>query len=86
MEDGVGLLLEQIERYRVARAANIALASLAGFTIAGDISGSKKYFVEDVVEPNIVAEEGTIQVPRSTSDSAIRSARLRPREASFERP
>lgn len=49
--------------YGVGRAANIAISSLPGFSIPGDISGFDKYFTEDLVEPPIVAERGTIVVP-----------------------
>jgi O-succinylbenzoate synthase len=49
--------------FGVGRAANIALASLPGFTMPGDISGSDKYFEEDIVEPPIRAVEGVIRVP-----------------------
>jgi O-succinylbenzoate synthase len=51
--------------YGVGRAANVALASLPGFSIPGDISASDKYFVEDIVEPPILAERGEIPVPHS---------------------
>lgn len=49
--------------FGVGRAANLALASLAGFSIPGDVSGFDKYFVEDIVEPSIVATRGAIAVP-----------------------
>ena len=49
--------------YGVGRAANVALASLPGFTLPGDVSGSDKYFEEDLVEPPILAKKGAIQVP-----------------------
>lgn len=52
-----------MHEYGVGRAAAIALASLPGFTIPGDISGSDKYFSQDIVEPPIVARNGAITVP-----------------------
>lgn len=51
-----------MHEYGIGRAANIALASLAGFSLPGDISGSDKYFDEDIVEPPILAVNGLISV------------------------
>ncbi|MBI3270418.1 MAG: o-succinylbenzoate synthase [Planctomycetes bacterium] len=48
----------------VGRAHNVAISSLPGFTLPGDVSGSDRYWKEDVVEPPVlVAPDGTIQVP-----------------------
>src|SRR5579864_4789432 len=52
-----------MHEYGVGRAANVAISSLPGFTLPGDISGSDKYFAEDLVEPPILASHGTILVP-----------------------
>ncbi|MSO60438.1 MAG: o-succinylbenzoate synthase [Ilumatobacteraceae bacterium] len=35
----------------VGRAANVALASMSGFTLPGDISASNRYFAQDITEP-----------------------------------
>jgi O-succinylbenzoate synthase len=43
--------------------ANIAIASLPGFTLPGDVSGSDKSYREDIVEPAIRADGGRISVP-----------------------
>ena len=49
----------------VGRAHNIALASLPGFTLPGDISASSRYFARDVISPEVtVAADGTVEVPR----------------------
>ncbi|HSB61200.1 MAG TPA: o-succinylbenzoate synthase [Vicinamibacteria bacterium] len=49
----------------VGRAHNIALASLAGFTLPGDISSSRRYFARDVIVPEVeVRADGTVEVPR----------------------
>ncbi|WP_226670279.1 o-succinylbenzoate synthase [Metabacillus litoralis] len=48
----------------ISRAHNIALASLANFTIPGDISSSTRYWEEDLVQPEIKAENGMINVPK----------------------
>ena len=50
----------------VGRAANVALASLPGFVMPGDISASNRYFKEDIVRPDFrLDEDGTIRVPSS---------------------
>jgi O-succinylbenzoate synthase len=46
----------------IGRAANVAIASLPGFTLPGDVSGSDKYYAQDVVEPPILAHKGAIPV------------------------
>ena len=49
----------------VGRAHNIALATLPGFTLPGDISASDRYYAEDVVDPPVtVTPQGTILVPK----------------------
>ncbi len=48
----------------IGRAGNVALASLPNFKLPGDISASKRYYVEDIVEPPFeVAADGTMTVP-----------------------
>ncbi|MGM0668926.1 MAG: o-succinylbenzoate synthase [Gemmatimonadota bacterium] len=47
----------------VGRAYNLALASLPGFTLPGDISESRRYWNEDIVEPEFVMEDGMMPVP-----------------------
>lgn len=51
--------------FGISRAHNIALASLPGFTIPGDISGSDRYWEQDIIEPEIKVENGMIKVPDS---------------------
>jgi o-succinylbenzoate synthase len=49
----------------VGRAHNLALASLPGFTLPGDISASSRYFDRDLISPAVeVAADGTAEVPR----------------------
>lgn len=48
----------------VGRAHNIHLASLPNFTLPGDIAASRRYYVPDLIDPEIeVAADGTIEVP-----------------------
>jgi o-succinylbenzoate synthase len=49
--------------FGVSRAHNIALASLPGFTIPGDISGSGRYWEEDIIQPEIMVHNGMIKMP-----------------------
>ena len=48
----------------IGRAHNIALSSLPNFSLPGDVSASKRYWSQDVIEPEVtVSPEGTITVP-----------------------
>ena len=47
----------------IGRAYNLALASLPNFTLPGDISESRRYWAEDIVEPEFVMEGGMMPVP-----------------------
>jgi len=48
----------------IGRAHNIALSSLDNFTLPGDVSASKRYWKEDIIEPEVtVSPEGQITVP-----------------------
>jgi O-succinylbenzoate synthase len=60
---GVPVWCGGMHEFGVGRAANLAIASLPGFTLPGDISGSDKYYRQDVVSPPILAHEGAIAVP-----------------------
>ncbi len=48
----------------IGRAHNIALSTLSGFTLPGDVSASARYWEEDIIEPPVVVSpEGTIRAP-----------------------
>ena len=48
----------------IGRAHNIALSSLPNFKLPGDVSASKRYWTEDIIEPEvIVSATGEIVVP-----------------------
>jgi o-succinylbenzoate synthase len=48
----------------IGRAHNIAISSLPGYTLPGDVSASKRYWQEDVIDPPVeVTPRGTIRVP-----------------------
>jgi O-succinylbenzoate synthase len=60
---GVPVWCGGMHEFGVGRAANVAVASLPGFTLPGDVSGSDKYYARDLVEPPIVARDGAVDVP-----------------------
>jgi len=48
----------------IGRAHNIALSSLPNFSLPGDVSASKRYWNEDIIEPEVtVSAKGEITVP-----------------------
>lgn len=48
----------------IGRAHNIAMATLAGFTLPGDVSASSRYWEEDIIKPPVtVTPHGTIIAP-----------------------
>jgi len=42
----------------------VALATLPGFVLPGDVSPSARYWERDVVTPEWTMEEGMVRVPR----------------------
>jgi O-succinylbenzoate synthase len=50
----------------IGRAHNIAMSTLPGFLLPGDVSASERYWHEDIVEPAVeVTPKGTIRVPKT---------------------
>jgi O-succinylbenzoate synthase len=48
----------------IGRSHNIALSTLPNFTLPGDISASRRYWAEDIIEPEVVvSKSGEIEVP-----------------------
>ncbi|MCA1576959.1 MAG: o-succinylbenzoate synthase [Acidobacteria bacterium] len=48
----------------IGRAHNIAMSTLPGFTLPGDVSASQRYWHEDIIAPPVtVSQEGTIKAP-----------------------
>jgi O-succinylbenzoate synthase len=48
----------------IGRAHNIAMSTLENFTLPGDVSASKRYWTEDIIEPEVeVTRQGTIHAP-----------------------
>ena len=48
----------------IGRAHNIAMSTLDGFTLPGDVSSSDRYWARDIIRPGVeVSSAGTISVP-----------------------
>jgi O-succinylbenzoate synthase len=48
----------------IGRAHNIALSTLKNFSLPGDVTASRRYWAEDVIDPEVtVTPQGTIGVP-----------------------
>ncbi|WP_336822677.1 o-succinylbenzoate synthase [Sporosarcina sp. USHLN248] len=47
----------------VGRAHNIALTTLPNFILPGDTAGSSRYWDQDIIQPEVVVEDGYISVP-----------------------
>ncbi|MGH9804072.1 MAG: enolase C-terminal domain-like protein, partial [Candidatus Acidiferrales bacterium] len=62
----------------VGRAHNIAMSTLPNFSLPGDVSASRRYWDEDIIEPEVeVTPQGTIRVPTAPGlGFAVRRARV----------
>ena len=50
----------------IGRAHNIAMSTLAGFVLPGDVSASARYWHEDIIDPPVtVTPRGTIRAPEA---------------------
>jgi o-succinylbenzoate synthase len=59
---GIPVWCGGMHEFGIGRAANVAICSLAGFTLPGDVSGSDRAYKQDIVDPPIRAVEGAISV------------------------
>jgi len=67
MERGIPLWCGGMLESGVGRAHNVALSTLEGFTLPGDVSASARYFADDIIEPGVmVSAEGEITIPDTT--------------------
>jgi len=63
-ENGIPVWCGGMLESGIGRAHNIAMATLAGFTLPGDVSASSRYWAEDIIEPPVtVSSRGTMAVP-----------------------
>jgi O-succinylbenzoate synthase len=75
----------------IGRAHNIAMSTLEGFTLPGDVSASARYWEKDIIEPPVtVNSHGMIDVPSSPGigyevcEEDIGALTKRSEEISFE--
>jgi o-succinylbenzoate synthase len=66
LENNISVWVGGMLEFGVSRAHNIALASLSGFQIPGDISASDRYWEEDITNPKVKVEDGYITVPKKS--------------------
>ena len=62
---GVPVWCGGMHEFGIGRAANVAISSLPGFVLPGDVSGSDKYYLEDIVTPPVLAPDGYVPVPNA---------------------
>jgi o-succinylbenzoate synthase len=62
-EKGIPVWCGGMIEFGISRAHNIALASLPGFSIPGDISASNRFWEEDIITPEVFVEKGFVKVP-----------------------
>jgi len=63
-ENGIPVWCGGMLESGIGRAHNIAMSTLAGFTLPGDVSASSRYWEEDIIEPPVrVSAAGTITAP-----------------------
>jgi len=75
----------------IGRAANVAVASLPGFTLPGDISASARYYAEDIIaQPFVLNPDSTLNVPTGPGLGVeVRQdllAKVTLRQQTFKRP
>ncbi|MDF2911710.1 MAG: menC [Sporolactobacillus laevolacticus] len=64
LDNGMPLWCGGMIEFGIAKAHNIALASLEGFTLPGDLFASSHYWTNDLIEPEITVRQGLIIVPK----------------------
>jgi O-succinylbenzoate synthase len=63
MERGVPVWCGGMLESGIGRSHNIALSSLENYSLPGDVSASKRYWAEDIIEPEVtVSNEGEIPI------------------------
>jgi o-succinylbenzoate synthase len=64
MANGVPVWCGGMLEAGIGRAHNIALSTLPNFILPGDVTASRRYWHEDIIEPEVtVSAQGTIRVP-----------------------
>ena len=66
MKNGLGLWVGGMLESGIGRAHNVALSTLEGISLPGDVSASGRYWEEDIIDPPVtVTTQGTITPPDS---------------------
>ena len=66
LERGVPVWCGGMLESGIGRAHNIAMSTLPGFTLPGDVSASSRYWSEDIIEPEVhVSPRGTISTSQN---------------------
>ncbi|WHX99695.1 o-succinylbenzoate synthase [Neobacillus sp. DY30] len=65
LDRGIEVWCGGMIEFGISRAHNIALASLPGFTIPGDISASNRFWEEDIITPEVSVNNGFVSVPET---------------------
>lgn len=66
LEQGIPVWCGGMLESGIGRAHNVAMSSLPGFVLPGDVSASLRYWKEDIIEPAVVvSSRGTIAVPKA---------------------
>ncbi len=60
---GIPVWCGGMHEFGIGRAVNVAISSLPGFSLPSDVSASAKYYARDIIEPEVVADHGVVQVP-----------------------
>ncbi|HET7212871.1 MAG TPA: o-succinylbenzoate synthase [Terriglobia bacterium] len=74
----------------IGRAHNIAMSTLPGFVLPGDVSASRRYWSHDIINPEVtVSAKGTIAAPRKPglgyAPNLARIEKLTARKETFEK-
>jgi o-succinylbenzoate synthase len=64
LEQGIPVWCGGMLEAGIGRAHNIALSTLPGFSLPGDVSASERYWEQDIIDPPVtVSRQGTIKAP-----------------------
>jgi o-succinylbenzoate synthase len=62
-EHGISVWCGGMLEAGIGRAHNVALTTLPQFDLPGDTAGSSRYWKKDIIEPEVIVNNGVIQVP-----------------------
>jgi len=63
LEKGIPVWCGGMLESGIGRAHNIALTSLSQFVLPGDTASSDRYWEKDIIEPEVIVENGIITIP-----------------------